>query len=29
VSKQSTRITKLDNGLWKTCSIEIVPVIKL
>ena len=26
MSKQSTRITKLDNGLWKTCSIEIVPV---
>jgi hypothetical protein len=25
-SKQSTRITKLDNGLWKKCPIEIVPV---
>ena len=25
-SKQSTKITKLDNGLWKKCPIEIVPV---
>jgi len=23
---QTTRITKLDNGLWKNCSVEIVPL---